>query len=48
MAPLSSLPISDITPYVPVPDPDIEAYKDRADIDVVHLVIVVPYIPGGN
>jgi hypothetical protein len=46
--PLSTQPVSDAPAYVPTPDPEIELYKNRADVDVVHLVIVVPFIPVGS
>lgn len=48
MNPVSTRPVSDIPAYVTPATPDIDLYKDRADVDVIHLVIVVPYIPVGQ
>lgn len=45
VVPLSTSPVSDVPAYQPPPVPEIELYKDRADVDVVHLIVVVPYIP---
>lgn len=47
-APVSALPVSDAPVYVPPATPPIELYKDQADVDVVYLVEITPFVPSGS
>nr|WP_298685220.1 hypothetical protein [uncultured Dongia sp.] len=42
------LPVMGVPDYVPPTEPLIELYKDRGDVDVIHLVVLRPYVPSGN
>lgn len=44
-APIAALPISDEPPYVTPSPPPITLYQDRADVDVVYLIEITPFVP---
>lgn len=47
-APVSSLPVSDAPAYVPPATPPLVLYQDKADIDVVYLVEITPFVPSAS